>query len=159
MIATHRGEATAELAALAKGNGKLMLINCDVTDVDSVKAAAELIKGKIRTGITHLIHNAGVVQCCQDPDLEWEQVSPQEMIDVFKINAIGPLLSMQAFGPLLAEPSSNHPSPVVAILSSKVGHKIANAPRTLNLYNKVRQSLKSRPKYGGRVLRKGIACN
>jgi len=138
VIATHRGTPPPDLKKL---EGKMVtLIQCDVGDPASVQAAANSVKGKIRSGLTHIIHNAGILQGSQedDPDQEWSKVNPNEMMDLFRINTVGPLLIVQAFGPLLAKPASlkgpKSTLPILAIISSKVGSVTDNASGGMYAY-------------------------
>jgi len=118
VVATYRRAPTEELQAIK--SDRLLLIECDVGSEESVLKAAESLKGKVRTGITHIVHNAGIIQKEDDPDLDWHQVRQAEILDLFRINAIGPILIIQAFQPLLQQVKDNV-FPVFAIISSKVG--------------------------------------
>eukprot|EP00283_Hemiselmis_rufescens_P018877 CAMPEP_0173462360 /NCGR_PEP_ID=MMETSP1357-20121228/66524_1 /TAXON_ID=77926 /ORGANISM="Hemiselmis rufescens, Strain PCC563" /LENGTH=324 /DNA_ID=CAMNT_0014430085 /DNA_START=134 /DNA_END=1108 /DNA_ORIENTATION=+ len=140
VIATYRNEPTEQLRKAA--NKHVTLVQCDVGDVASVQEAANAVKGKVRSGITHVIHNAGVLQSAdEDPDQDWSLVKQQEMLDLFRINAVGPLLVIQAFEPLLAKPKPKgqcRPGacclPIIAVISSKVGSVTDNGSGGMYAY-------------------------
>ena len=87
------------LGALAERfEGQLHLVPLDVTDVDSVRRAAEAV-GRVTERIDMLINNAGVTS----PTLERTIREPQddaEMRRLYDVNAMGPLRVVEAFLPL-----------------------------------------------------------
>jgi NAD(P)-dependent dehydrogenase (short-subunit alcohol dehydrogenase family) len=104
-----------------EGSGGLQgttLLKCDVGDEESIKNAAHSYKNAKLPAITHIIYNAGVY----GPRAPFGEVKAQDMLEVFKINTIGPLLVAQYFIPLMGNGNgkTKH-KPVLGILSSKVG--------------------------------------
>lgn len=132
VVASYRGsEPPAALQAIADGKeNQVGLVSMDVTDPASVAAAAEQARKllKPKGTLTHIIHNAGVYgkQVSLDGMARYGRsasppVDKQTMLDVFEVNAVGPMLVAQAFLPLLQPMSMSKPLPVVSFLSSKVG--------------------------------------
>jgi NAD(P)-dependent dehydrogenase (short-subunit alcohol dehydrogenase family) len=74
------------------------LVPIDVTDADSVAAAARTVRDAVGAGggLRAVVNNAGVI--VQGP---LELVSPTELRRQFEVNTLGPAYVIQAFVPLL----------------------------------------------------------
>ena len=128
VIATVRGSSLPEAVASlqAEVGDRLEVLAMDVGDASSVAAAAAGLKGS--PPLTHIIHNAGIYgpTISLDGKARFNRpaapaVTKDDMLKVFEINAVGPLLVAQAFVPLFKEPKDPKDTGVMAILSSKVG--------------------------------------
>jgi NAD(P)-dependent dehydrogenase (short-subunit alcohol dehydrogenase family) len=112
----------------------------DVTDPDSVAAAAELVAGQAgRAGLQALINNAGII--LQGPV---ELMSSAELERQFAVNTLGPAHAVRAFLPLLragggrviniSAPTARVPMPYLAALSgSKAALSAMSAALRLEL--------------------------
>lgn len=89
------GSETLTMLAGAAG-GRLLEVTMDVADADSVAEAARRVERHVDR-IDLLVNNAGVYP--RDTGLAGLQ--PEELIDGFKVNAVGPLLVARALLPLL----------------------------------------------------------
>ena len=113
VIATHRGKVVPpSLSALSCD--KLTFLEMDVGEDLSIRDASIVLKNRIGRSLTHVIHNAGIIS-----REGLGQVNAAEMLECFKINSIGPMLTAQCFTPLLFREDGN--PPIFAILTSKVG--------------------------------------
>eukprot|EP00933_Yihiella_yeosuensis_P034787 TRINITY_DN28263_c0_g1_i1.p1 TRINITY_DN28263_c0_g1~~TRINITY_DN28263_c0_g1_i1.p1 ORF type:complete len:314 (-),score=56.02 TRINITY_DN28263_c0_g1_i1:160-1101(-) len=128
VIATHREEKPPEtLQSLEDLNkGKLSYLRLDVNDAASIASAAELLATE-GCALTHIIHNAGVYGPTVSLDGKARNgrpaappVTKEAMLQTFEVNAVGPLLVVQQFLPLLKAASEGQ-LPVISILTSKVG--------------------------------------
>ena len=124
VIATHRSATPpAELLAL----GVQHTVQLDCADPVSVKCAAADVATKLDgQGLTHLIHNAGIYGPVVSLDGHARNnrpaappVTKEDLMSVFEINTVGPLLVAQAFQDVLAPPDTARP--ILAFLTSKVG--------------------------------------
>jgi len=104
----------------------------DVGDETSIAAAATALKS--RDGfqpLTHIIHSAGIYMPGMSFDgtprggrKEQPVVTENDMMESFKVNAVGPLLVAQNFVPLMSRLSKDRSEkdlPILSILTSKVG--------------------------------------
>lgn len=69
-----------ELKALK--SDRLYLTKCEVTEQQSVMAAASDIKHHLKHGLTHIIMAAGVNAINESEELNYDLVSPEEMMEV-----------------------------------------------------------------------------
>lgn len=125
VIATHREpKAPESLQSLAAES--LSMMQMDVSDTASIQNAAETLKAR-GAKLTHIIHNAGIygptvtldgTARCGRPAAP--AVTKEVMMEVFEVNAVGPLLVAKHFLPILSTPSSDQ-LPIISILTSKVG--------------------------------------
>lgn len=125
VVATHREEEPPAPLSELSGAGKLSFLRLDVRDEESIASAASKMKSEGQT-FTHIIHNAGIYGPTVSLDgasrfgrSAAPAVTQQDMLKVFEVNAVGPLLVVQQFMPLLAAPGGQ--IPIVSILTSKVG--------------------------------------
>ena len=118
VIATCRSPSTStELQDLAKeyNEKKLLILPLDTTSRDSYKDVMERLKLEGITTIDVLIANAGIT----NPDHPADPIltcSEKTMIDVFKTNCVGTMLTLQNFTPLLQK----GPTKLCVLLSSRL---------------------------------------
>ncbi|KAK9868085.1 hypothetical protein WJX84_006109 [Apatococcus fuscideae] len=94
-------EKYEELQELAKANGRVHIIRLDLTDVQTIKAAAgevlQILTAEGYEGLDFLIQDAGTSE-----DLVPPLDTPDHMLKlVFETNAVGPLLVYKYFRPLV----------------------------------------------------------
>uniref|UniRef100_A0A8C8RGF9 C-factor-like n=1 Tax=Pelusios castaneus TaxID=367368 RepID=A0A8C8RGF9_9SAUR len=91
------GARAQELKNLASKHPNVMILQLEATDPGSIKAAAKKAEAHLGgSGLNLLINNAGVM-----PPSTLESATSEDMLNVYKINVVGPLLVTQAFLPLL----------------------------------------------------------
>ncbi|ETE61371.1 hypothetical protein L345_12882, partial [Ophiophagus hannah] len=99
------GKETKEVKELACNHPNLVLLQLDVTKPESIQAALKEVEKCVgESGLTLLINNAGIGLF---NDLETENA--KDMMTVYSINTIGPLLMSQAFLPLLKKAAWRSP--------------------------------------------------
>ena len=120
VITTARDVSKAkDLLELQKkyGEGKVKITELDVGNENSIKAwASQLALEKIKFDV--VINNAGIIGT--EPGYKkwtWDLVDQNEMMEVFKVNSVGPLLVSQQ---LLKHKILNRPA-LIANVTSKVG--------------------------------------
>ncbi|XP_063169280.1 uncharacterized protein LOC134504152 [Candoia aspera] len=85
----------------AQHQPRVQIIQLDVSDPSSIKAAAAMITECLNgAGLNLLVNNAGVVK---ESNLESE--TPEQMLEVYNTNVIGPTMMSQVFLPLLKKAS------------------------------------------------------
>jgi NAD(P)-dependent dehydrogenase (short-subunit alcohol dehydrogenase family) len=115
VIATHReAKPPPSLSKLSAGTIKLSCLRLDVADENSIVDASKILGDRIGSSLSHIIHNAGVIGDRQGLGA----VTSDDMMEVLKINVVGPTLVAQSFAPLF---DKNLEAPVLAIMTSKVG--------------------------------------
>ncbi|XP_062997272.1 C-signal-like [Elgaria multicarinata webbii] len=91
------GPRAQDLRNLAAKYQGVEIVQLDTTDPFSIRAAAARVTERLKgAGLNLLINNAGTVK----PNT-LESETPEDMIEVYKTNVIGPLVMSQAFLPLL----------------------------------------------------------
>jgi len=100
LLATYRDpESSEELLQLAKDNIGLKALKFDVAKRDTfasfVKEVSDVVG--IENGLSLVIHNAGYMA----PNRELEKISPEDMIQSFEVNCVGPLFLTRELLPLL----------------------------------------------------------
>jgi NAD(P)-dependent dehydrogenase (short-subunit alcohol dehydrogenase family) len=122
VVATARQPRTAdELNKLAaRSAGRCTVVRLDVADPDEVAAAA-LHVGERFDGLELLVNNAGLWSAPGEPERAsagpLAELRPQPVLEVLRVNAVGPILVTQALAPLLAAAGSS----VVVNLTSGLG--------------------------------------
>eukprot|EP00965_Chrysotila_dentata_P129817 4291343-Pleurochrysis_carterae.AAC.1 len=122
VVATHRSlRPSAALEQL-----RCDFLRMDVADEDSVRDAAQELSDR-GISLTHIFHSAGIYGPVGSLDgkarmgrPEAPPVTKQDMLDVFQVNAVAPLLVAQHFVPL-CNATEAVKIPILAILTSKVG--------------------------------------
>ncbi len=116
VFSTYRQEGTQNVleALSATVGGRLHLVRMDVTDDDSVAAAAQRVSDEVER-VDLLVNNAGVFPGESGTSLP--ELDFQDMRTAFEVNTIGPLRVTQAFLLLL----KNAATPSVANVSSGAG--------------------------------------
>ena len=114
-IAAIHSNASADLLTLrSQYPDRIIVLRMDVGDQDSILVAAAEVSAKIPQ-LDVLINNAAV----QSPVHEgsFETVSREQLMEVFQVNAVGPLLIVRAFLELLKK----SPRPRIINISSERG--------------------------------------
>jgi len=107
------------LDALASkpGPGALTVRTCDVASPASVNAwAADLAADLAAEPLALVIHNAGVAKWA-----DLESTTAEDMVDVFRVNTVGAVLTMQALLKVGAVGQAGAPPAVAAFMTSKMG--------------------------------------
>ncbi|HLV34713.1 MAG TPA: SDR family oxidoreductase [Spirillospora sp.] len=100
VFATCRSPQSAdELNALAHQHEHMRVVQLDAGDPASIAAAADAVRAQV-DGLEVLINN-GAVNPRDDRVRTFGQLEPEPILDVLRINAIGPILVAQAFADLL----------------------------------------------------------
>ncbi|KAM6118195.1 C-signal-like [Pterocles gutturalis] len=100
-----KGQRAQELQNLASKHPNLVIIQLEVTDPASIKAAAARVREHLGgSGLNLLINNAGKLM---NKTLETETV--EDMTQTYRTNTVGPLLLGQAFLPLLKKAAQDSP--------------------------------------------------
>nr|XP_020633721.1 uncharacterized protein LOC110070385 [Pogona vitticeps] len=95
-----------ELKNLAEKHQGLEVIPLDVCKPSSITEAAAKITGLLKgAGLNLLINNAGILNINSTLEL----AAPEDMLEVYKANVIGPMLVSQAFVPLLKKAAEKSP--------------------------------------------------
>jgi NAD(P)-dependent dehydrogenase (short-subunit alcohol dehydrogenase family) len=133
VVATAREpKAAADLTKLTTGSGgRGSVVRLDVADSDTAAAAALQI-GERFEAVDLLFNNAGIWSVAGQPEGvsagALDELRPEPVLEVLRVNAVGPLLVTQALAPLLSAASRA----VVVNLSSGLG-SIAGATRRGNV--------------------------
>jgi 3-oxoacyl-[acyl-carrier protein] reductase len=91
------------VAAISSAGGKALAVQCDVTDINSVEAAAARITKELGA-VTILVNNAGIGAFAQP----LHKMEPQEWDDVLNTNLRGVFYCIRAFAPAMIEANSGH---------------------------------------------------
>lgn len=100
---------------------------CDVSDADSVAAAAARLLAATGGAIDHVVANAGI----RGPDAAAESVAIADFDAVIAVNLRGAFLSLRAFAPAMLAAGSGS---MVAIASMS-GTRVVNVPQRTVAYN------------------------
>lgn len=85
-------------ALKSKGSSRLQPVTLDITDEETIHAAADLVKQQFPAGLTGLVNNAGIVVAAP-----LEFVPLDDLRKQFEVNVVGQIATTQAFLPLLRE--------------------------------------------------------
>ena len=117
VIATHRESAPPSALTGISCGGKLTFLRMDAGDANSVVEASQTLLKSSGHSLTHIIHNAGIIS-----RQGLGEIDAQEMMDLFRVNAVGPAIVAQHFSPLFRKALPEAAAvPVLSILTSKVG--------------------------------------
>lgn len=108
VLATARRHTSEVKASILDGidkndsnaESRLNVVECDVTDEDSLSAAASQAR-KLFPTQTHHLRLACAIPGILQPEKSPAQVSAEESLEQFRINAVGPLLLIKHFGEFL----------------------------------------------------------
>ncbi|XP_053305130.1 C-factor-like [Spea bombifrons] len=104
--ACRNPETAQELISLASTHQNLHIIQLDVADLQSIKAAYQAVQEKLQgRGLNILINNAGVATY-----KTVETSDEADMIYTYKTNTIAPMVITQEFMPLLKKAASENPA-------------------------------------------------
>ncbi|XP_065423837.1 uncharacterized protein LOC101949471 isoform X3 [Chrysemys picta bellii] len=124
------GARAQELKNLASKHPNLVILQLEATDPTSIQAAAKKAEAHLGgSGLNLLINNAGVM-----PESTLESATAADMLAVYKINVVGPMLVTQAFLPLLKKAAQESIqtglscSKAAIINVSTIGGSIGNTP-------------------------------
>ncbi|XP_053304833.1 C-factor-like [Spea bombifrons] len=117
------GPRSQELKKLAEKHSNVKLIKLDATDPKSIIESAKHVEKHLNgRGLDLLINNAGVA-----PPNTLHTQTAEDMMEVYKVNVVGPMLVSQAYYNLLKKSAkSNGFSAIVHI--STLGGSIADVP-------------------------------
>ncbi|XP_054856385.1 C-factor-like [Eublepharis macularius] len=125
-----RDARAQELKTLASKHPNLVILQLEATDEVTIKAAAKEAEAHLAgKGINLLINNAGVM-----PPSTLESVTQEDMLSVYRINVVGPMLVTKAFLPLLKAAAKQSKekgwccSKAAVINTSTIGSSIGNPP-------------------------------
>ncbi|CAG0912246.1 unnamed protein product [Notodromas monacha] len=139
VIATCRNPAAAtELNEVLKNNGLHEAIKLDVHDHESIKEAFAVVKD-VAPKLDILINNAGVASKNHPID-PVTSADPDEMLRLYEVNVIGPMMVIQTFLPIL-DTKTRGRFPMVANLSSLLGSLSANSAGGITSYRCSKASL------------------
>lgn len=108
-----------ELNELAASNPSVKVFKLDVTDFDALPSLSKAVDKVIGdNGLDILINSAGVLL-----NVSLLEGSPQDMIENYKINAVGPFIITRYFVPLLRKATTRNTAsrPIVVNITSKMG--------------------------------------
>nr|XP_060643907.1 C-signal-like isoform X1 [Anolis sagrei ordinatus] len=97
-----RAQILRDLAAKHRG---IEIIPLDTSEASSIKAAAAIVTERLKgAGLNLLINNAGIVKATT-----LESETPENMLEVYKTNVVGPMVVTQTFLPLLKKAAQESP--------------------------------------------------
>ncbi|XP_053127483.1 C-factor-like [Hemicordylus capensis] len=130
-----QGEKAKALKTLASNHPSLVILQFESTDEASIQALAKEVTARLAGGgLNLLINNAGVM-----PPSTLASVTEEDMMSIYHINVIGPMLLAKACLPLLraaAEKSSRKGlscSRAAVINITSIGGSIGNPP-SMNMF-------------------------
>ncbi|XP_053808859.1 C-factor-like [Vidua chalybeata] len=100
-----KGQRAQELQNLASKHSNVIIIPLEVAEPTSIKAAAAKVGEHLGgSGLNLLINNAGIAKTNS-----LDNETPENMIQTYTTNTVGPLLMGQAFLPLLKKAAQGSP--------------------------------------------------
>lgn len=126
IIATCRKPEAAEALARMKSEHpeRLKVFGMDVTDPDSVTATRDAISAQV-DHLDWLVNNAGLGGFAG-----LDETEPEDMMEVYRVNVVGPLLVTRAFKDLLSQSGNG----MVFLMSSRMGSLDFAANSSRNSY-------------------------
>jgi len=114
VVAGYRSEARSrDLLAMAKKRANLDAVKVDVTDQAQIENIRDIISDRFGR-LDMLINNAGI-QIKYDDDID--EVEPDEIVENFRVNVVGPFLTAKILHPLLAKGTN----PRIINITSQMG--------------------------------------
>jgi NAD(P)-dependent dehydrogenase (short-subunit alcohol dehydrogenase family) len=110
--AADRGKAAADAIGAEQPGADVRVLPLDVTRDESVEAAVQTIRAA-GTGLDVLVNNAGISGGRTSP----AEIVPDDLLEVFGVNLLGPVRMTHAFLPLLRESAA----PRLVMVSSGLG--------------------------------------
>lgn len=132
LFATCRSESkSTELKQVAANYpDKVKIVELDVKDYDKYeKVVTEVTKSVGSDGLNLLINNAGI-----HIKADFHDAKRDDMLEVYEVNVVAPLLLTRAFTPLLQASASAGHKTFVANISSKVGSIADNTSGQMYAY-------------------------
>lgn len=131
LFATCRSESKAtELKQLAAANSKVKILELDVKEYDKYeKVVDEVAKTVGSEGLNLLVNNAGI-----HIKADFHDAKRDDMMEVYEVNVVAPLLLTRAFTPLLQASARAGHKTFVANISSKVGSIADNTSGQMYAY-------------------------
>lgn len=132
IFATCRNETKAtELKQLANGaGGKLKILELDVKDYGQYeRVVTEVTNAVGPNGLNLLVNNAGI-----HIKADFHDAKRDDMLEVYEVNVVAPLLLTRALTPLLQASSKAGHKTFVANISSKVGSIADNTSGQMYAY-------------------------
>jgi NAD(P)-dependent dehydrogenase (short-subunit alcohol dehydrogenase family) len=114
-------ESASELKQLASKNQNLHLLQLDVDDYEGIKRVTSEVGDKLQgKGLNLLLNNAGIMNRQVIGD-----ITPEEMMRVYKTNVVSPIMVIQGLLPLLktaAQDPGDDSSPKAVIINVTTGY-------------------------------------
>lgn len=131
IFATCRSESKAtELKQLASTNDKVKIVELDVKDYTKYeKVVDEVTQAVGSDGLNLLVNNAGI-----HIKADFHDARRDDMMEVYEVNVVAPLLLTRAFTPLLQASAKAGHKTFVANISSKVGSIADNTSGQMYAY-------------------------
>lgn len=132
IFATCRNESKAtELKQLASAHAdKVKILELEVRDYDKYEKVVDEVSKTVGTnGLNLLINNAGI-----HIKADFHDAKRDDMMDVYEVNVVAPLLLTRALTPLLQASAKAGHKTFVANISSKVGSIAENTSGQLYAY-------------------------
>lgn len=131
LFATCRSESKAtELKQLATKYDKVKIVELDVKEYGKYeKVVDEVTKAVGQDGLNLLINNAGI-----HIKADFHDAKRDDMMEVYEVNVVAPLLLTRAFTPLLQISTKAGHKTFVANISSKVGSIADNTSGQMYAY-------------------------
>lgn len=138
IFATCRSESkSADLKQLASTYSKIKILELEVRDYDKYeKVVGELTKSFGSDGLNLLINNAGI-----HIKADFHDAKRDDMMEVYEVNVVAPLLLTRALTPLLQASSKAGHKTFVANISSKVGSIADNTSGQMYAYRTSKSAL------------------
>lgn len=131
LFAACRSETkSTELKQIAQANSKVKIIELDMKNYDKYeKVVEEVTKAVGSDGLNLLVNNAGI-----HIKADFHDAKREDMLEVYEVNVVAPLLFTRALTPLLQASSKAGHKTFVANISSKVGSIADNTSGQMYAY-------------------------
>lgn len=138
VFATCRSESKAtDLKKLASASDKIKILELDVRDYDKYQTIVDQVTKAVGSdGLNLLINNAGI-----HIKADFHDAKRDDMMEVYEVNVVAPLLFTRAFTPLLQKSAQAGHKTFVANISSKVGSIADNTSGQMYAYRTSKAAL------------------